>query len=45
MLYEVITHIIYVVHAGNAREGDTANLSAVDLIDVVTGCKERNNFV
>ena len=33
-------HIIYVVHAGNAREGDTAKLSAVDLIDVVTGCKE-----
>jgi len=33
-------HIIYVVHAGNAREGDTAKLSAADLIDVVTGCKE-----
>ena len=33
-------HIIYVVHAGNAREGDTARLSAADLIDVVTGCKE-----
>jgi MoaA/NifB/PqqE/SkfB family radical SAM enzyme len=33
-------HIIYVVHAGNARKGDTAKLSAVDLIDVVTGCKE-----
>ncbi len=33
-------HIIYVLHAGNAREGDTASLSAVDLIDVVTGCKE-----
>jgi MoaA/NifB/PqqE/SkfB family radical SAM enzyme len=33
-------HIIYVVHAGNAREGDTAKLSASDLIDVVTRCKE-----
>ncbi len=33
-------HIIYVVHAGNAREGDTARLSASDLIDVVSGCKE-----
>jgi MoaA/NifB/PqqE/SkfB family radical SAM enzyme len=33
-------HIIYVVHAGNAREGNTAKLSASDLIDVVTRCKE-----
>jgi hypothetical protein len=33
-------HIIYVVHAGNAREGDTARLATTDLIDVVTSCKE-----
>jgi MoaA/NifB/PqqE/SkfB family radical SAM enzyme len=33
-------HIIYVVHAGNAREGNTARLSPSDLIDVVTRCKE-----
>jgi len=33
-------HIIYVVHAGNAREGDTSRLTAAELIDVVTGCKE-----
>lgn len=33
-------HIIYVVHAGNAREGDTAKLSASDLVDVVTACKK-----
>jgi len=33
-------HIIYVVHAGNAREGDTAKLAASDLIDVVIRCKE-----
>lgn len=33
-------HIIYVVNAGNAREGDTAKLSAADLVDVVTRCKE-----
>jgi MoaA/NifB/PqqE/SkfB family radical SAM enzyme len=33
-------HIIYVMHAGNARMGNTAKLSAMDLIDVVTGCKE-----
>jgi len=33
-------HIIYVVRAGNAREGDTARLPATDLIDVVTRCKE-----
>ncbi|MBI5576631.1 MAG: radical SAM protein [Deltaproteobacteria bacterium] len=33
-------HIIYVLDAGNAREGNTAGLSASDLIDVITGCKE-----
>ena len=33
-------HILYVISAGNAREGDTAKLSPSDLIDVVTGCKE-----
>ncbi|HZW35407.1 MAG: radical SAM protein [Deltaproteobacteria bacterium] len=33
-------HIIYVLDAGNAREGRTARLSCADLIDVVTGCKE-----
>jgi len=33
-------HIIYVVHAGNAREGDTAKLAASELIDVVIRCKE-----
>jgi molybdenum cofactor biosynthesis enzyme MoaA len=33
-------HIIYVLDAGNAREGGTARLSAADLIEVVTGCKE-----
>jgi MoaA/NifB/PqqE/SkfB family radical SAM enzyme len=33
-------HIIYVVHAGNARQGDTAKLAASDLIDVVIRCKE-----
>ena len=32
-------HIIYVVHAGNAREGDTARLAPSDLIDVITRCK------
>ena len=33
-------HLLYVVGAGNAREGDTAKLSPSDLIDVGTGCKE-----
>ena len=33
-------HIIYVVHAGNARDGDTARLSPSELINVVTACKE-----
>ncbi|MBI5419555.1 MAG: radical SAM protein [Deltaproteobacteria bacterium] len=33
-------HIIYVLDAGNARAGGTAKLSAAELIDVVTGCKE-----
>lgn len=33
-------HIIYVVRAGNAREGDTAEISASDLIDVVTECRK-----
>jgi MoaA/NifB/PqqE/SkfB family radical SAM enzyme len=33
-------HIIYVVHAGNAREGDTARLATTDLIDIVTRGKE-----
>ncbi len=34
-------HIIYVLDAGNAREGGTARIEASDLIDVVTGCKEN----
>ena len=33
-------HIIYVLDAGNAREGQTARLSAADLIEVISGCKE-----
>jgi len=33
-------HIVYVLDAGNAREGETARLSAADLIEVITGCKE-----
>jgi MoaA/NifB/PqqE/SkfB family radical SAM enzyme len=33
-------HILYVIEAGNAREGGTARLSAADLIEVVTECKE-----
>ena len=32
-------HIIYVLDGGNARTGGTAALSASDLIEVVTGCK------
>jgi MoaA/NifB/PqqE/SkfB family radical SAM enzyme len=33
-------HIIYVLDAGNARQGGTAGIKASDLIDVVTECKE-----
>ena len=33
-------HIIYVLDAGNAREGGDARLPSGDLVDVIAGCKE-----
>jgi len=33
-------HIIYILDAGNAREGGTSKISASDLIEAISGCKE-----